>query len=296
MTRILITGANGQVGFESQRALALLGDIVACHRAQMDLSDPASIEAALDRFRPGIIVNPAAYTAVDQAETEPAAAAAINAEAPARLAAWAARHDALLVHYSTDYVFDGRKAGAYVEDDAAQPQSVYGQTKWDGEQAIRNSGARHLILRTSWVVSAHGNNFLKTVLALAQQRQTLSIVADQVGAPTSAALVADATAHLLARYLQSPQAFPYGTYHLTARGETSWYDYARHVVGLAEQAGLRLALTTDAIQPIPSNDYPLPAPRPANSRLDCERLERTFGLLMPHWQAGVDHVFSQLND
>jgi len=296
MTRILITGANGQVGFELQRALAPLGEILACDRQQLDLADSANLDAVLQHFQPDIIVNPAAYTAVDRAETEQDTAMAINAIAPALLASWAVKHNALLVHYSTDYVFDGKKEEAYIEADTAHPQSVYGRSKWEGEQAIRASGCRQLILRTSWVVGAHGNNFLKTILRLARERATLSIVADQIGAPTSAALIADVTSQLLGRYLQQAVEFPFGTYHLTASGSTSWYDYARHVVASAKQAGLELALLTDAIQPIPTNGYPLPAPRPANSRLDCTKLKHTFDLTLPNWQQGVDYVFTQLND
>ncbi|MDN0076851.1 dTDP-4-dehydrorhamnose reductase [Crenobacter sp. SG2303] len=297
MTRILITGANGQVGFELQRALAPLGEILACDRQQLDLADSANLEAVLDRFQPDIIVNPAAYTAVDRAESEQDVAMAINAQAPARLADWATRHNALLVHYSTDYVFDGQKDSAYVEDDATNPQSVYGRSKWEGEQAIRASGCRYLILRTSWVVGAHGNNFLKTILRLARERTSLSVVADQFGAPTSAALIADVTSQLLGRYLHQPaEVFPFGTYHLTASGSTSWYDYARHVIGLAEQVGFELALHPDTVQPIPTSGYPLPAPRPANSRLDCTKLTQTFGLALPNWRQGIDYVFAQLND
>jgi len=296
MSRILITGANGQVGFELQRALAPLGEILACDRQQLDLADSANLEAVLDRVQPDIIINPAAYTAVDRAETEQDVAIAINAKAPARLADWAVRHDALLIHYSTDCIFNGQKDGAYVEDDTANPQSVYGRSKWEGEQAIRASSCRQLILRTSWVVGAHGSNFLKTILHLAKERTSLSVVADQIGAPTAAALIADVTSQLVGRYLQQPAGFPFGTYHLTASGSTSWYDYARYVVSLAEQAGLELALHPGAIQPIPTSGYPLPAPRPANSRLDCAKLVRTFGLTLPGWQQGIDHVFTQLND
>jgi len=296
MTRILITGANGQVGFELQRALAPLGEIFACDRQQLDLADLANLNTVLERFQPEVIVNPAAYTAVDRAETEQDAAMAINATAPALLASWAAKHNALLVHYSTDYVYDGKKEGAYVEDDTPHPQSVYGLSKWEGEQAIRASGCRQLILRTSWVVGAHGNNFLKTILRLARESASLSIVADQIGAPTSAALIADVTSQLLGRYLQQTAKFPYGTYHLTASGSTSWYDYARHVVALAEQAGLELALHSGAIQPIATSGYPLPAPRPANSQLSCDKLKKTFDLAMPEWRQGVDYVFAQLND
>jgi dTDP-4-dehydrorhamnose reductase len=295
MSRILLTGVNGQVGHELQRALAPLGDVTGLSRLELDLADPEAIHATLDRYRPSIIVNPAAYTAVDKAESEPEQAFAVNARAPGALAKWALDHDALLVHYSTDYVFDGNKPAPYVEDDATQPQSVYGRSKWEGEQAIRASGAKHLILRTSWVFGSHGNNFLKTILRLAKERSSLSVVADQVGAPTSAVLIADVTARLLDNYADAPATFPCGTYHLSADGAASWHDYACYLVQLAEQAGLPLALKSADIQPIPTSGYPLPARRPANSRLDCGKLKRTFGLTLPDWQQGVEQVFAQLH-
>lgn len=294
MNRILITGSNGQVGFELKRALAPLGEVVALTRQEMDLADPDSVLAALNHYQPAIIVNPAAYTAVDKAETEVELAMAVNARAPGVMAGWAAQHDALLIHYSTDYVFDGSKDGSYCEDDAANPQSVYGRSKWQGEEAVRARTAHHLILRTSWVAGAHGGNFLKTILKLAHERNSLNIVADQIGAPTSAALIADVTAQLISRYRLPTHKFDYGTYHLTASGETSWYDYARFVVQLAEQQRYPLRLAASAIRPIPASAYPLLASRPANSRLDCSKLSRHFGLALPHWQQGVAHVVSQL--
>lgn len=294
MNRILITGPNGQVGFELKRALAPLGEVVAPTRQEMDLSDLTSVLAALNRYQPAIIVNPAAYTAVDKAETEVELAMAVNAQAPGVMAEWAEQHDALLIHYSTDYVFDGDKNGAYCEDDTPNPQSVYGRSKWEGEEAIRTRTAHHLILRTGWVVGAHGDNFLKTILRLAHERDSLNVVADQIGAPTPAALIADVTAQLISRYRLPTHKFDYGTYHLAADGETSWYDYARFVVQLAEQQRYPLRLATSAIRPIPTSAYPLPAPRPANSRLDCSKLSRHFGLALPHWQQGVTDVVSQL--
>ncbi|BAK78290.1 dTDP-4-dehydrorhamnose reductase [Pseudogulbenkiania sp. NH8B] len=294
MSRILVTGANGQVGFELKRALAPLGDVIAPTRQEMDLANPASVLSALDRYQPAIIVNPAAYTSVDKAETDVELATAVNAHAPGIMAEWAEQHDALLIHYSTDYVFDGGKDGAYYEDDATNPQSVYGRSKWEGEQAIRAHTAHHLILRTSWVVGAYGSNFLKTILRLAHERDSLNVVADQIGAPTPAALIADITAQLISRYQLPTHKFDYGTYHLTASGETSWFEYARFVVRLAEQQRYPLRLLPGAIQPIPTSAYPLPAPRPANSRLDCSKLSRHFGLALPHWQQGVADVVSQL--
>jgi dTDP-4-dehydrorhamnose reductase len=296
MPRILITGANGQVGFELRRALAPLGEVKAVTRQHMDLASADSILAVLDGFRPSFIVNPAAYTAVDKAESEPDLAHAINVTAPGLMAEWAAAHDALLVHYSTDYVFDGSKPDPYREDDEANPQSVYGRSKWEGEEAIRQTMAHHLILRTSWVVGAHGNNFLKTILRLARERDQLNIVADQIGAPTTAALIADVTAQLITQCCIPTHHFDYGTYHLAASGETSWYDYARYVVALAEKKGMELKLNQGALQPIPTSDYPLPAKRPANSRLDCGKLTRSFGLTLPDWQQGIDYVFAQLTN
>lgn len=294
MKQILITGANGQLGHELQSALAPLGKVIALCRRELDLADPDAIRAALDRYQPAIIVNAAAYTAVDRAESEPEQAFAVNACAPGLLAEWAQRHEALLVHYSTDYIFDGSKPEPYVEDDEASPLSVYGRSKWEGEQAVRACCARHLILRTSWVFGRHGGNFLKTILRLAKERSSLSIVADQIGAPTAAALIAEVTARLLSDYADDPASFPYGTYHLTASGATSWYDYARFVVGLAEQAGLPLRLKAADILPIPASGYPLPAQRPANSRLDCGKLQQTLGLALPDWRDGVERVVAEL--
>lgn len=294
MSRIMLTGVNGQVGFELQRALAPLGDVIALTRQEMDLADPESILAALNHYQPTIIINPAAYTAVDKAETDVEQAMAINAHAPKIMAEWAAQHHALLVHYSTDYVFDGRKEGAYQEDDVANPQSVYGRSKWLGEEAVRMIAPNHLILRTSWVFGVHGNNFLKTILRLAKERDSLNIVADQHGAPTSAALIANLSAKILECYFQSTTTFAYGTYHLCASGETTWCDYARFVVQEAKNKAVELKLTQDAIHPIPTSAYPLPAPRPANSRLDCSKLIHSFNLSIPHWQQGVNDVMTQL--
>ncbi|UXY15544.1 dTDP-4-dehydrorhamnose reductase [Chitiniphilus purpureus] len=292
---ILVTGARGQVGFELQRSLAMLGKVMAVGREDCDLADADVIDALLERVRPDIIVNPAAYTAVDKAQSEPALAQAINATAPALLGAWAARHGALLVHYSTDYVFDGAKDGCYTEDDTPNPQSVYGQTKLAGEEAIRGSGCRHLILRTSWVFGAHGGNFLKTVLRLARERDHLSIVADQHGAPTPASLIADVTAQILRQYALIPQGFPFGTYHLVAEGDTTWHGYAQAVLEAAIDRGWQFKLPGHAITPIPTSAYPLPAPRPANSRLSTHKLQAAFNLTLPHWRDGVAQVLTLLH-
>ena len=292
--KILLTGKNGQVGFELQRSLAPLGEIVAVDHADCDLSNPEAIRRLVRQTRPDIIVNPAAYTAVDKAEAEPELAAAVNTTAPGILAEEAALLGALLVHYSTDYVFDGAMAGAYRETDATNPQSVYGRTKRDGEVAVRHANAHHLILRTSWVVGAHGGNFAKTMLKLAAERDSLKVVADQWGAPTSAALLADITAHLVRQYHNAPEAFPYGTYHCVAGGETNWCDYARFVIGEAIRAGRPMKVAPEAIHAITTADYPTPARRPANSRLDTMHLKTTFGLALPHWQQGVRHILEQI--
>ena len=294
VARILITGANGQLGYELCRALAPLGQVHALNRQQCDLADPAALAAVLTQVQPAVIVNAAAWTAVDQAERQPEAAFAANAEGPRQLAAWATQHDALLVHYSTDYVFDGQLGTAYGEDAATGPVSVYGQSKLAGELAVAGHCPRHLIFRTSWVYGRHGGNFLKTVLRLAAERDRLSMVADQIGAPTGAALIADVTAHALHRCRQSGPAAPYGLYHLTAAGETSWQQYARFVVAEAHALGMPLRLLPDNIAPIGTADYPLPARRPASSRLDCQKLQQTFGLVLPPWQDGVQHLLRQL--
>lgn len=293
--KILLTGKNGQVGFELQRALAPLGEVVAIDLPECDLSDPAAIRALVDEVAPDIIVNPAAYTAVDKAEAEPDIAQAINATAPGAFAEAAARLGALVVHYSTDYVFDGGKTGAYVESDAPNPQSVYGKTKLAGEQALLQSGADHLIFRTSWVFGVHGGNFAKTILRLAAERKTLNIVADQFGAPTSAALLADVTAQAIRQYQREGRDdFPFGLYHLVAGGLTTWHEYAQTVVRAALAAGKPLKLTTEDVHPIATVDYPLPAPRPANSHLDTGHLRQTFGLVLPSWQSGLSHVMQQI--
>ena len=292
--KLLLTGKNGQVGFELQRALAPLGEIVAVDLAECDLSRPEAIRQLVRDVRPDVIVNPAAYTAVDKAETERARAAAVNAVAPGIFGEEAARLGAFVIHYSTDYVFDGTKQGAYVEDDATNPQSVYGLTKRDGELALQAANPRHLILRTSWVVGAHGGNFAKTMLRLAADRDSLAVVADQWGAPTSAALLADIAAHLVRQQRSNPEAFPYGTYHCVAGGETNWCDYARFVIGEAIKAGKPLKVQPEAIKPITTSDYPTPAKRPANSRLDTRKFRDTFGLELPHWQAGLDHILQQV--
>ena len=299
LPKILITGIKGQVGFELQRSLAPLGQLIPISRSQLDLADVSAVTALLDKLQPDVIVNPAAYTAVDKAESDQAAAHAVNVAAPAAMAQWVKTNDALLVHYSTDYVFDGEKAQAYLEEDDVNPQSVYGATKQQGEAAITDTTNRHIILRTSWVFGAYGNNFLKTMLRLAAEREALSIVNDQIGAPTSAALIADVTAHIVRDYLAFGEEFIdecTGIFHLAADGETSWHGYAQYVITLAEQAGMMLKIKATDVKGIPSSDYPTPAKRPVNSRLNTEKLKAVFDLQLPNWQDGVSHAFAMIHN
>jgi dTDP-4-dehydrorhamnose reductase len=296
----LLTGANGQLGFELQRALAPLGRVVALDRRACDLADPLALrrrmDALLAEHHPAVIVNAAAYTAVDRAEAEPERANAVNAQAPGILGAAAARAGALVVHYSTDYVFDGVARGAYREEDTPNPLNVYGKSKLAGERALQASGARRLIFRTSWVIGAHGGNFAKTILRLAAERERLDVVDDQRGAPTSAALIADTTALVLRRCkaARTEEAFPLGLYHLTATGATSWYAYAAFILAEAQKAGRALKLTAAGLNPVSSRDYPQSAARPANSRLDCARLQNAFKLRLPPWQQGVTQTLQQI--
>ena len=293
--KILLTGKHGQVGFELQRALAPLGEVCAVDQAECDLADAIAIRELVRSFKPNLIVNPAAYTAVDKAESEPELAHAINTVAPGVLGEEATKLGAWVVHYSTDYVFDGSKPGTYTEDDLTDPQSVYGHTKRDGEIALQQSGARHLIFRTSWVVGAHGGNFAKTILRLAVEREGLNVVADQYGAPTSAALLADVTAQLIRqKQREGSENFPFGLYHLVPSGETNWCSYARFVVSEALAVGKPLKLSPDSIRAITSSEYPTPARRPANSRLDTSKLRGLFGLELPNWQSGVRHILQQI--
>jgi len=295
-TTILVTGCNGQVGFELQRSLAPLGRVIALDRAGCDLARPEQIRQVVRELRPDVIVNPAAYTAVDKAESDAETAFAINGTAVGVLAEEAKALGSLLVHYSTDYVFDGRKDGAYVETDPVDPQSVYGKSKLAGEQAVAASGAAALVLRTCWVAGAHGGNFAKTMLKLGSERDSLRVIADQFGAPTTASLIADVTAQVVARHwLFGERAdFPAGIYHLAAAGETTWHGYATEVLGYAASKGLALRVNPAAIEAIPATAYPLPAPRPSNSRLDTGKLRATFGIHLPDWQKGVHYLLDQI--
>lgn len=282
--KILLTGCNGQVGWELGRALLPLGEIVAASRSQADLSDLDGLRHTVQKYSVDVIVNAAAYTAVDKAETEKDLAFLVNAEAPGVLAKEAKRTGALLIHYSTDYVFDGTKVSAYAEDDEPNPVNIYGQSKLTGEKAIQASGADYLILRTSGVYAARGHNFLKSILRLATEREELNVVADQIGSPTWARLIAETTAHILRQSMieRHKGGFNSGLYNLTSTGETSWHGFAQMIVDIARQQGNQ-ALKNRIINPIPATDYPLPAKRPANSRLSTGRLEQHFGLKMPAW-------------
>ena len=289
--KILLFGMNGQVGWELQRSLAPLGELVALDFDSpgplgADFTQPDSLAATVRAVAPGIIVNAAAHTAVDQAEDEPELARTINAVSPAILAREAAAAGAWLVHYSTDYVFDGSGNMPWQEDAPTKPLNVYGQTKLEGEQAIRASGCRHLILRTSWVYAARGGIFARTMLRLAAERDKLDVIDDQVGAPTGAELLADVTAHALHRVLAQPGLA--GTYHAVAGGATSWHGYAQHVIEFARLAGQPIRVRAQNIAPVATSAFPTPARRPLNSRLDTCKLQQTFGLTLPHWHIGVE--------
>ena len=294
MGKILLLGKNGQVGWELQRALAPLGEVIALDRDSQplgaDFSRPDAITDLLALLQPDVIVNAAAHTAVDRAESEPELARLINATSVDRLAQHAARTGAVLVHYSTDYVFDG--SGDVSRDEAAPtgPLSVYGRTKLEGEDCIRASGCRHLILRTSWVYAARGGNFARTMLRLAGERERLTVIDDQVGAPTGADLLADVTVHALRRLEIEPALS--GTYHAVAGGETSWHGYACHVIDFARRLGQVLRATQ--IDAVPTTDFPTPARRPLNSRLDTCKLQSAFDLVLPPWQQGVERMLHEV--
>ena len=294
--KILLLGCQGQVGWELQRSLAVLGQVVALARDSQDLcgdmAQPERMAATVQALRPDVIVNAAAHTAVDRAEGEPDLARLLNATTPGVLAREAQAINALLVHYSTDYVFDGSGTAARDEQAPTAPVSVYGQTKLEGEQQIQASGCRHLIFRTSWVYAARGGNFAKTMLRLAQEREALSVVNDQFGAPTGADLLADVTAHAIRHVAQHPQHL--GLYHCVAAGETTWHAYAQWVVETARQLQPELALRVRAIEPVASDAFPTAARRPHNSRLDTTKLQTQLGLRLPHWQQGVQRMLQEI--
>lgn len=294
--KILLFGKNGQVGWELQRSLAPLGEIIALDSESTDhCGDFTKLQDITDTVRaiaPDIIVNAAAHTAVDKAESDKELARTLNALAPTTLAMEAKRSNAWLIHYSTDYVFDGSGNQAWKETDTTGPLNVYGATKLEGEQFIRQSGCKHLIFRTSWVFGTRGGNFAKTILRLAQEKESLNIINDQIGAPTGAELLADITAHAIRMAQTQPELA--GLYHLAADGETSWHGYAKMVVEAAQNAGISMWMTPEDVKPVPTTSYPTPAQRPLNSRLDCSKFKTAFGLNLPHWQIGVKRMLDEV--
>lgn len=296
---ILLLGANGQLGYKLSTELLALGHVHALTRAEVDLGNPIELSKALEKaveiFQPVVIVNAAAYTAVDKAETECEQAMAVNALSTGVLAEFAQSKGACLIHYSTDYVFDGSGSHAWRETDLPAPLSVYGKTKYLGEQAVKKSCTKHLILRTSWVVGAHGGNFLKTMLRVAAERDSLRVVADQIGVPTSTQLLATVTVQMLKMMQDAAEDDArWGTYHVAAAGETTWHAYAKHVLAGAIQRGVSLKAIPDNVLSITTEEYPLPAPRPLNSRLNTKKLRMNFDVNLPIWQKGVDEVLDEL--
>ena len=293
--KLLLLGKTGQVGWELQRSLAPLGELIALDSASSefhaDFRFPEQVAQTVLKLRPDVIVNAAAHTAVDKAESEPELARTLNATAPGAIAQAAQEVGALMVHYSTDYVFDGSGSKPWQEDDATGPLSVYGRTKLEGEQLIAEHCPRHLIFRTSWVYAARGGNFAKTMLRLAKERERLTVIDDQFGAPTGAELLADVTAHAIRDTLRDPSKA--GRYHLAAGGETTWHGYARFVLEQAEAAGVELKAPPTAVDPVPTSAFPTPATRPHNSRLDTGKLRNSFGFSLPHWQVGVARMLRE---
>ncbi len=294
--RILVTGARGQVGWELQRSLACLGDVIACERSQMDLGDTDSVVKALQHLEPDIVVNAAAYTAVDKAEEEQDLAAQVNATIPGVLAEEMRRRDGLLIHYSTDYVFGGQGDSPFSEQDPTGPLNVYGKTKLQGEQNITQVAGRHIIFRTSWVYSHRGQNFMKSMIRLGQERETLRIVADQVGAPTCARLISDVTAQVLHEVTKEVHdaSIDSGIYHLVAEGETSWFDFANAIFEYLKKQREELNLKVQRVEPITSAEYPTPAMRPHNSRLSTGKLQARFNLFLPNWQDDLERCLADI--
>ena len=294
--KILLFGKGGQVGWELQRSLAFMGELVALDVNDQELcgdfTHPDSIIQTIHSVSPDVIVNAAAYTAVDKAESESELAGTINTQAPEILAQESRKLGAWLIHYSTDYVFDGNGVKPWKETDPTIPLNVYGSTKLEGEKAVIDSGCKHLIFRTSWVYSARGENFIKTMIRLAQNRDHLSVIDDQIGAPTGAELLADVTAHSMNIALRQPQVS--GLYHLAAKGETSWYGYASFVLDKARQSGIKLKVRSESIQPVSTDVFSQTARRPGNSRLNTKKIERTFDLTLPLWQTGVARMLNEI--
>ena len=291
--KILLTGKNGQVGFELAKKLSALGEVIAADREKLDLANPEAIRQFIDQVKPDIIINPAAYTKVDKAESEPEIAYQINVTAPEVLAEKAAELDIPLVHFSTDYVFDGLKKDAYVETDPTNPQSVYGKTKCEGDEKVRLHH-KHIILRTSWVFGSHGNNFLKTILRLISEKESLSIVSDQWGSPASSSMLSDVTFKIVDRIFKTENFNDYGTFHVTNEGKTNWHGYANVIAVEAIELGLKIKCEASHIHPIITSEYPTAAKRPLNSILNCERIKKTFMLELPHWESEVKKVLREI--
>jgi dTDP-4-dehydrorhamnose reductase len=291
--KILLTGKDGQVGFALQKKLASLGEVIATNRDMLDLGDPQAIRAFIDQTKPDIIINPAAYTQVDQAENESELAFQINAIAPRVLTEKASELDIPIIHFSTDYIFDGLKHEPYLETDKVNPQSVYGQTKWQGEEAVRHH-KKHIILRTSWIFSSHGQNFLKKILKLIQEKTSLNVVSDQIGTPTSSEALADVTYQIVKAILKNTNFKDFGTYHVTSMGGTDCFHYACFIVDEAMRLGLKTTMTSQDIKPISSDLYPALAKRPTNSRLDTSKIKKTFMLELPHWEEEVKRILKAL--
>ena len=291
--KILLTGSNGQVGFELKNKLSAMGEVFATDREELDLTNLNAVRTFIDQTRPDIIINPAAYTAVDKAESEPDLAFQINTLAPEVLAEKAIELDIPLIHFSTDYVFDGLKQEAHVETDPTNPQSVYGKTKRDGEEKIR-AHAKHVILRTSWVFGSHGNNFLKTILRLILDKESLNIVGDQWGSPTSSSMLADVTLKIVDTILKNKNFNDYGTYHVTSDGETNWQQYASLIASELIKLDVKIKCEPDQIRPILTSEYPTAAKRPLNSRLNTDKIKKTFVLELPHWESEVKKVLREI--
>jgi len=291
--KILLTGKDGQVGFALHKKLMSLGEVIATGRHELDLASPDAIKVFIDKTKPDIIINPAAYTQVDKAESEKLLAHQINAIAPQVLAEKASELNIPIIHFSTDYVFDGLKDEPYLETDEVNPQSVYGQTKWEGEEAVRQH-TKHIILRTSWVLSAHGQNFLKTILKLAQEKSSLNVVSDQKGTPTSSEVLADVTYKIVKIILNNPNFKDFGTYHVTSMGDTDWFQYARFIVDEAIGLGFKTSMTSKDIKPISSDLYPTLAKRPINSRLYIDKITKTFMLELSHWEEEVKKILKEI--
>ena len=291
--KILLTGKDGQVGFALHKKLASLGEVIATNRNMLDLTDPDAIRVFVDQTAPDIIINPAAYTKVEEAQNLSQLAYQINAVAPQVLSDKASELHIPIIHFSTDYVFDGLKHEPYLETDGVNPQSVYGQTKWHGEEAVRQN-KKHIILRTSWVFSSHGQNFLKTILKLIQEKTSLSLVSDQIGTPTSSEALADVTYQIVKAIFNDPNFKDFGTYHMTLDNETNWYHYACFITDEAKRLGLQTLMTSKDIKPILSDAYPTLAKRPMNSRLDTKKIKKTFMLEFPNWEAEVKRILKAL--